>query len=115
MRPLVVGPSPVITPSRTMPSAHTATSQSFFDISTALASSSDIPAKVHIGLLFLLPDPCISCRRQRAVKVTSPFGHIDLRAERVDFMGRMRRSRKSPLQTHRFGCNDFLHRPDAEI
>src|SRR5258708_39874243 len=75
MRPLVVGPSPVITPSRTMPRAHTATSRSsLIDISTAPISSSDISTKADIVLFFLLPDPRISCGRKRAINVTSPFG-----------------------------------------
>src|SRR6478752_4279490 len=111
MRPLVVGPSPVITPSRTIPRAYTATSRSsLFDISTAPISSSEISTKADIVQFFLLLDPAFPCRRKRAVNVTFPFlGHIDSRSKARRFYRKDEgiSAIASPDATHRVGCNHF--------
>src|SRR5450631_1918018 len=69
-RPLVVGPSPVITPSRTTVRASAAVSrQEISDGSRAATGSAGIPAEADIGvsLLFFFPIPAIHAGRERVV------------------------------------------------
>src|ERR1700680_2799946 len=93
MRPLVVGPSPVITPSRTMPRAYTATSRSpLFDISTAPISSSGIPTKADIVLFssFSSRSQHFHAGANEWLTLHPHFGHIDLRAESANLIGKMK-------------------------
>src|SRR6266567_691107 len=68
-RPLVVGPSPVITPSRTMVRACAAVSrQEISDGSRAPIGSASPGVEADIGVLFfLLPVPAIHAGRKRVV------------------------------------------------
>src|SRR5258705_12785793 len=97
MRPLVAGPSPVITPSRTMPRAYTATSRSsLFDISTAPISSSDISTKADIVLFFLLfRFQHFHAGANERLTLHSHFGPYRFEErKRADFIGKMKGSRR---------------------
>ena len=91
VRPLVVGPSPVITPSRTMPRTYTAMSRpSLLEISRPPISSSAISKKADIVLFFLLPGFGISRRRQASGSRYISVWAIGIRgARRADFIGKM--------------------------
>src|SRR6202161_1075259 len=70
MRPRVVGPSPVITPSRTMVRASAAVlRQEIFEVSMATIGSTDLAAEADIGtlLIFLFLTPAFPCGRKRLV------------------------------------------------
>jgi hypothetical protein len=69
MRPLVVGPSPVITPSRTIVRASAAVSRQEIRVSMVASGSANLATEADIGtlLIFLISGAAFPCGRKRVV------------------------------------------------
>lgn len=96
----------MITPSRTMPRTNAATSRlSLFDISTVPISSSTISTKADIVVLSSSRFG-VAKRARASGQRYIPIWAIWIRGEAcVDFIGKMYRSRRELLKTHRSSCH----------